>query len=136
MGLETPELNKKVTLPGNDYLDKHAEWRDKGFEEGSYGGKGLSDFANLNLENMTGYLDRAIEKRERGHIIIPGVAILGGVSLTKEGDVYKVSHVERYMKDGNWVQRPYPEAVEFRAEEVKALSTKHTGFYLERIQGH
>lgn len=110
MGFETPQFNKKEPTMEKVNINKD----------------------NSIHEDMNAMLDKAVASGERGHFSNGEVTLMG--RLEKDGEVYKMVNVERYMNKGNrqWVQGGSAEEVKFRPEEVKALNTKHVGFYLEK----
>ncbi|HEV7423990.1 MAG TPA: hypothetical protein VGO21_02245 [Candidatus Paceibacterota bacterium] len=94
------------------------------------------DFLNLSPENRMAGLDRAVASRERGHLVVGKLTLMG--QLQKVGDSFRMVNVERFLdrsenqNQQQWTQQPYPGTIEFNPEEVKFLKTKFSGFYLEK----
>ncbi|MFA6999790.1 MAG: hypothetical protein WC241_01605 [Candidatus Paceibacterota bacterium] len=116
-----------------DFMESYRIWKDK--SENS--NLAYNDFLNSNLENMKIGLDRIVSDRKLGHFTVDNLTLQGG--LKKVGDLYEVDGVERFIERDEssgrtqpWTQGNYTETITFKPEEVEALKTRHSGFWLKK----
>lgn len=119
-------------------MNEYTKWRDDA-DRDDRAGRTYNDFLNENVENMRMGLDRFVFKKDKGFIIVEG-NIVQALELKKiSDDLYQIVSDRRYLdrssddKNQIWTQDIYPKNIEFSSAQVKAVNSKHSGFYLEVV---
>lgn len=126
---------EQVKITPDNLMDSYKEWQDNPVNLG----KSYSDFLNISLDHMKAGLDKQVSSKESISFMSNNL-ILNGF-LEKDGDSYKIVHVQRFLKteegQGNhnkpWTQGEYPEVVTFLPNEVKSRTSHSSSLVLEKV---